>query len=134
MKGVMKMRALEAAIYFEWTTTLLLMQPSVVTWQDSSTTVAMYDHKYYNSHCQYGKQLFHFLVWLFDFLFLNLPFYPCAFPSVAKLLCQSHYCRSSKEDCYLLTATYHCKWRDHLWLQVPYWGWEDSLSVCCGEL
>lgn len=60
----------------------------------------------------------------------NCKVYTCTYDFfVAQLLCKDHHCGVSEEDCDILPAANQHQWRDHIWLQVSFWGLKDSLFV-----
>lgn len=55
-------------------------------------------------------------------------------PLAAQLLCKGHHHGITKENCYLFKARHRCQWRNHLWLQVPNWRWENSMFMWSAKL
>lgn len=59
---------------------------------------------------------------------------PFLIPLAAQLLCKGHHHGITKENCYLFKARHRCQWRNHLWLQVPNWRWENSMFMWSAKL
>ena len=86
--------------------------------------------RFINHSCDVS--LLYFIVVWFQVIWLHLYLISITSPFsiTAELLRQDYHNRWRKENCDLLKTT-NCLWRgDYLWLQVSYWGWENTLFVC----
>ena len=87
--------------------------------------------RFINHSCDVS-QLYFIVIWyevLFDYIYISFQLH-LHFFITAELLRQNYHNRWRKENCDLLKTT-NCLWRgDYLWLQVSYWGWENTLFVC----